>query len=305
MKKKINQSLISAVVIASIASPAFADNSIQTSLEGMVEASNQGIGIIMGSAQGSYGFSKERYKDSKEAASEARKALKKGVKYVITNAETSSNNTILFLKEQCVRLEFHSKTAASDSERAMWIVVKTSGVIIEASLNESRTLIGVSVDTFKGSKDAIVKAGKHILGKLEAAPEWSVDRSNDARQFSQDVSQFSMDTAGDIYDSSKRKIGKVKDFSGNTVEFLKGKSQEFYTESKESTIVVLKASRADMKQFSADFAASTGQIVVELKASSNGSAILITDSAKKSYLFMTKSLEKVLESIELALFGDT
>lgn len=305
MKKKINQSLISAVVIASIASPAFADNSIRASLDAIITAGKDSRAIILGSAQGSYGFSTDVYNDSKTAASEARKALKKGVKYVIAHAETSSDNTILVLKAQSVRMEVDSKTASSAIAQSMDRVVTKSGDIFEASLNGSRTLMNVSVQAGKDSKDALVTVGNKLLGKLKAAPEWSVDRSNDIAQFSKDAGQFSMDAAGDIYDSSKKKIGHAIDFSGKAVDFLQEKSGKFYTESKASTIVVLNASGDAMTKFSNDFATSTGQIVVELKASGRASAIVITDSANKSYLYVTKPLNKILESIELALFGDT
>jgi len=176
-------------------------------------------------------------------------------------------------------------------------VITTSGEILTASVNDSKTAIGVSVefsqDAIRESKDLIVKVGKFTLGtvKLSATTaskvaDWTSDKVSDAVD-------WSVDSSGRLYHGSKDVVGDVLDTSGEVVQFvLEGSnnaaiaSGKILTVASDVSVAVVKGSGnliSDLAKDSASASKKAGHFLVgKVVSSAQKSVVYVKWSGRQS-----------------------
>lgn len=165
-------------------------------------------------------------------------------------------------------------------------VITTSGDILNASVDSSKTAIGVSVDLAKGSKDLIVKVGKFTLGTVRL----SADTASKVADWTSDKTvgavNWSVDKSGKLYHSSKNVVGDVLDTSGDVITFVLDKSGKILTVASDVSVAVVKGSGqliSDLAKDAASASVKAGKFLVgEVVSSAQKSVVYVKWSGHQS-----------------------
>ena len=186
-------------------------------------------------------------------------------------------------------------------------IVTSSGEVLTASVNASRTAIGVSVefsqDAIRESKDLIVKVGKFTLGTVKLSANtaskvatWTSDKTSDAVN-------WSVDQSGRLYHSSKDAVGDVLDTSGDVVQFIVDGSGKILTVGSDVSVAVVKGSGNLISELAKDAKSAsvkTGKFLSgKVVSSAQKSVVYVKWSGKQSLnasKFVFNSIRNLLHS---------
>ena len=307
MKKNIALSIVSAAVIGSIATPVLAGFSQEASdatalaITNSAEFSTDSVNYSIGKSQDSAAFSQKMGKKSADGS----EAI---YKFIVRQVNNSADQSMIILSES----KDASKEASSAVKDSAVKVFTKSGDIFEASTNAAKDLIGVSLEKVEESKDVLVKAGKHTVGKLQSSAEYSAEKIDYSVGYSMNVSGEIYAGSKQSYAESKKMIGKAVTGAGNAIKFVATQSGEFLTESKDKTVLVLTASGDSMSKFSTDLGKalknSSTEVAVLVTASADNTYLLVKDSSQASgdaVIFVSNKVAEFMKRITYKIKGET
>lgn len=204
-------------------------------------------------------------------------------------------------------------------------VITTSGDILQASVNASRTAIGVSVELSQDavelsrtgidkSVDLIVKVGKFTLGtvKLSATTaskvaKWTSETTSTAVS---DAASWSVTASGKLFHGSEHLVGEVLDTSGDVVQFvLEGSnnaavaSGKILTVASDVSVAVVKGSGNLISELAKDSASASKQagqfLIGTVVSSAQKSVVYVKWSGRQSSRaskFVFNSIRNLLHS---------
>lgn len=182
-------------------------------------------------------------------------------------------------------------------------VITTSGDIFHASVDASKSAIGVSVELAQDSKDLIVNVGKFTLGTVKLSADtaskvatWTSDKTVSA-------GNWSVNKSGKLYHSSKDFVGDVLDTSGDVITFVLDKSENILTIGSEVSVAVVKGSGkliSDLAKDSASASKKAGKFLVGTVVSSAQKSVVYVkwsgNQSSRASKFVFNSIRNLLHS---------
>lgn len=158
-------------------------------------------------------------------------------------------------------------------------VITTSGNIFQASLNGSKTAVGVSVELAKDSSQAVVKVGGYVVGFVKLSADTVSDAALWTSEKTSNAAAWSVDKTGQLIHSSSRVIGYVVDASGHVVSFVLDKSDKILTVTSDASVAVIHSSGDALSSLA-------NEVKQGLKSSGNAISATIKFSAQKTLIVL-------------------
>lgn len=182
-------------------------------------------------------------------------------------------------------------------------VITTSGEIFHASVDASKTAVGVSVELAEGSKDLIVKVGKFTLGTVKLSADTASKVADWTSEKSVSAVNWSVDKSGKLYHGSKEVVGNVLDTSGDVITFVLDKSGKILTVASDVSVAVVKGSGNLISDLAKDAASASKDarkfLVGTVVSSAQKSVVYVKWSGHKSIQaskFVFNSIRNLLHS---------
>lgn len=297
MKKILSISVASIAFAACTTNPKFSSNQKN---DFRTPADSQSSQLAINSASNAFGASIElsfnTFNGSKKSASTLWQSLERSIgapqDIVIIAADSSATQSkIVFTSVQD-----SSKFVGEQFDN----VILSSGKVLPALINDSKSAVRISVESFNDSKDFVVRLGDEIIGKL-------VDLKMDSKEFSKDSSRVVnkwLNNSGQVLDDSGAVIGKLIDGSLNVVEIIVEKSGRILTVSKEIGVGVIRDSSTSLKDsfdFSKDIVVDSKNFVTAKVKWSDQKSVMIFKISGKSFAVISGNIKDLWRSRVISL----
>ncbi len=235
MKKFLATSIASISLVACTTNPTMTSNADHRNPAFFRESSEAVVASANNAVHASVEFSQGSVEGSKQVSQSLWNSLKSSV-------NTAKDVAIVgwFYSREASGIVLASIEDASEfSTRQANRAITASGEVFEASVDASRSAIGVSVEVIKDSGKVIVRSGKFILGQLENSIDFSKDAAIWSGDQSANAARWSVDKSGQLIHSSGKVFGFVVDQSKKVVGFALDKSGKILTFSYKASVAVV------------------------------------------------------------------